>query len=172
VVTASRADLQRPEPRAPDSKILDRPTLVRRLARPRDLALVFTNGCFDLLHRGHTDYLAAARGLGDFLVVGLNSDASVRRLKGPGRPISPEEDRARILASLECVDAVTLFDEDTPLDLITALAPDILVKGGDYDADSIVGAAAVRAGGGRVVVLPFVAGRSTSHLIGRIRRCS
>jgi len=171
-VRRGRADLQRPDPRAPESKILDRSTLVHRLAPPRDRAVVFTNGCFDLLHRGHTDYLAAARALGDFLVVGLNTDASVRRLKGPGRPISPESDRARVLASLECVDAVTLFDEDTPLYLITALAPDILVKGGDYNADSIVGAAAVRAAGGEVVVLPFVAGRSTSDLIGRIRRCS
>ena len=164
-----RADLQRPDPRAPESKILDRSTLVHRLAPPRDRAVVFTNGCFDLLHRGHTDYLAAARALGDFLVVGLNTDASVRRLKGPGRPIIPEGDRARILAALECVDAVTLFDEDTPAALITALVPDILVKGGDYEAETIAGADVVRAAGGRVVVLPFVAGRSTSELIRRIR---
>jgi D-beta-D-heptose 7-phosphate kinase/D-beta-D-heptose 1-phosphate adenosyltransferase len=130
---------------------------------------VFTNGCFDLLHRGHTDYLVAARALGDLLIVGLNTDDSVRRLKGEGRPVTAGDDRARVLAALECVDAVTLFDEDTPLDLVTALVPDILVKGGDYEADDIVGADVVRTAGGRVVVLPFVAGRSTSDLIRRIR---
>lgn len=156
-------------PRGPESKIFARDALRERLRQHRPAAVVFTNGCFDLLHRGHTDYLAAARALGDLLIVGLNTDASVRRLKGEGRPVTPQEDRARVLAALECVDAVTLFDEDTPLDLIIALAPDVLVKGGDYRADDIVGAEVVRAGGGRVVVLPFSAGRSTSDLIRRIR---
>jgi rfaE bifunctional protein nucleotidyltransferase chain/domain len=169
VVTTARGEPASCAPRAPESKIFSRETLLARLGRPRAGTLVFTNGCFDLVHRGHTEYLAKARALGDRLVVGLNTDASVRRLKGSGRPVMPEEDRARVLASLECVDAVSLFAEDTPLELIRLLLPDVLVKGGDYDADAIVGADVVRAAGGRVVVLPFVAGRSTSDLIGRIQ---
>lgn len=160
---------QRAGPRPPESKILDRDTLVRRHARPRAHTLVFTNGCFDLLHRGHTEYLAAARDLGDLLVVALNTDDSVRRLKGRGRPVTGEDDRARTLAALECVDIVTLFDQDTPLELITALAPDVLVKGGDYDEETVVGADAVRAAGGRVAIIPLVEGRSTSGLLRRIR---
>jgi len=170
-VTPAGADSAgRPGPRPPGSKIFTLDALRDRLGRDRPSTVVFTNGCFDLLHRGHTEYLAAARALGDFLVVGLNTDASVRRLdKGHGRPVTPQEDRAFIIAALECVDAVTLFDEDTPLDLVTALAPDILVKGGDYLEDEIVGADVVRARGGRVVVLPFVTGRSTTDLIRRIR---
>ncbi len=119
---------------------------------------MFTNGCFDLLHRGHIEHLAQARALGDVLVVGLNSDASVRRLKGTGRPLVAEGDRAAVLAALRSVDAVTLFDEDTPLELISTLLPDVLVKGGDYDLDGIVGRETVEKAGGEVRVLPFVEG--------------
>ena len=132
--------------------------------------VVFTNGCFDLLHVGHVRYLEAARSLGDGLIVGVNTDASVARLmKGPGRPLNPEGDRARVLAALACVDRVVLFGEDTPLALITRLAPDILVKGGDYQLDEIVGREVVLARGGRVVALPFLPGYSTTGLIERLR---
>jgi rfaE bifunctional protein nucleotidyltransferase chain/domain len=132
--------------------------------------VVFTNGCFDLLHPGHVAYLEEARSLGDALIVGVNTDASAARLnKGPGRPLNPETDRARVLAALACVDRAVLFDEDTPLALITALAPDILVKGGDYQLHEIVGREVVEARGGKVMSLPFLAGYSTSGLIGRIR---
>jgi rfaE bifunctional protein nucleotidyltransferase chain/domain len=130
---------------------------------------VFTNGCFDILHRGHVAYLHAARALGDRLVVGVNSDASVRRLKGAGRPILNQEDRAFILAGLASVDAVTLFDEDTPAELIAALVPDILVKGGDYSPGEVVGRDTVEAAGGRLVLIPFVEGRSTTDIVRRIR---
>ena len=130
--------------------------------------VVFTNGCFDLLHRGHVTYLAQARALGDRLVVGLNADASVRRLKGETRPLQAERDRGLILAALRSVDLVVLFAEDTPAELLAALRPDVLVKGGDYTVESIVGAADVLARGGRVEVLPFVEGRSSSSLIARL----
>ena len=131
---------------------------------------VFTNGCFDLLHAGHVHYLEAARSLGAGLIVGVNTDASVARLgKGPGRPINPEADRARVLAALACVDRVTLFAEDTPLALITRLAPDILVKGGDYRLEEIAGRNVVLSRGGRVVALPFLPGYSTTGLIERLR---
>jgi rfaE bifunctional protein nucleotidyltransferase chain/domain len=151
----------------PARKILTRVELVNRLGRPRTQRLVFTNGVFDVLHRGHVEYLAAARGLGDLLVVGVNSDESVRRLKGPGRPVNPEEDRTFVLAGLAAVDCVTVFQEDTPRDLIAALLPDVLVKGGDYTRDSIVGADEVEAAGGRVVVAPLVPGRSTTAILQR-----
>ena len=133
--------------------------------------VVFTNGCFDLLHVGHVRYLEEARSLGDGLIVGVNTDASVARLgKGPpGRPLNPEADRVRVLAALACVDRVALFAEDTPLALITRLAPDILVKGGDYRLDEIVGREVVLARGGRVVALPFVPGYSTTGFIDRLR---
>jgi D-beta-D-heptose 7-phosphate kinase/D-beta-D-heptose 1-phosphate adenosyltransferase len=134
------------------------------------MTIVFTNGCFDILHRGHVEYLAAARQLGDVLVVGLNSDASVRRLKGPDRPINPEGDRAAVLDALRAVDFVTIFEEDTPAALIEAVQPDVLVKGADYTEDRIVGADIVRQRGGRVVIVPLLGGRSTSGLIARIRR--
>jgi rfaE bifunctional protein nucleotidyltransferase chain/domain len=156
--------------RAAEEKILDREALVARFGRPRGGALVFTNGCFDLLHAGHVSYLTAARALGDALVVGVNTDASVRRLeKGAGRPLTPEGDRARVLAALECVDGVCLFDEDTPLELITALEPDVLVKGGDYEVDAVVGGGVVEAAGGRVEIVPFLEGYSTTEVIRRIR---
>ena len=132
--------------------------------------VAFTNGCFDLLHLGHVRYLEEARSLGDALIVGVNTDLSVRRLKkGPGRPLTPEADRARVLAACACVDRVALFAEDTPLSLITLLTPDILVKGGDYQLDEIVGREVVLARGGRVVALPFVPGYSTTGLIDRLR---
>jgi D-beta-D-heptose 7-phosphate kinase / D-beta-D-heptose 1-phosphate adenosyltransferase len=153
----------------PDSRILDRQQLLERFGRPRTDRLVFTNGCFDILHRGHVEYLFAARALGDALVVGVNTDASVRRLKGEGRPVVSLEDRLFVLAGLACVDAVTPFGEDTPRDLIAALLPDILVKGGDYEADAVVGGREVRAAGGEVRILPFVGGRSTTGIIQQLR---
>lgn len=142
--------------------------LARAAALPRPL--VFTNGCFDILHRGHTTYLEEARALGASLVVGVNGDASVRRLnKGPERPINRLEDRMAILAALESVSLVLPFDEDTPLELILALRPDVLVKGGDWPVTAIVGASAVTAAGGRVVSIPFRFDRSTTALIRAIR---
>ena len=132
--------------------------------------IVFTNGCFDILHVGHVTYLEAAKNLGDALVVGVNSDASVRRLKGKSRPINPEKDRAAVLSALRCVDFVVLFEEDTPLRIITALKPNVLVKGGDYTPDTIVGADVVRSGGGSVVTIPLVAGKSTTAIAEKIVR--
>jgi rfaE bifunctional protein nucleotidyltransferase chain/domain len=158
----------RDHPVEPAARILERSALMARLGQTRRETTVFTNGVFDLLHRGHVEYLFAARRLGDRLIVGLNTDDSVRRLKGPRRPINPEEDRAIVLAGLACVDAVTLFGEDTPRDLIAALLPDVLVKGGDYTADRVVGKDEVEANGGRVVILPFVAGRSTTGIVDAI----
>jgi len=131
--------------------------------------VVFTNGCFDLLHPGHIGSLEQARALGDVLIVGLNSDASVRQLKGAGRPILPERERAEILASLECVDAVVIFDALTPREVIARLLPDILVKGGDWASDQIVGREEVEAALGRVVSIPVVAGYSTTEILRKIR---
>jgi rfaE bifunctional protein nucleotidyltransferase chain/domain len=148
-----------------------RPEAVRRFGRPRSDVVVFTNGCFDVLHRGHVAYLCAARALGDRLIVGLNTDASVQRLKGPGRPVSAEADRAYVVAGLACVDAVTLFDEDTPAELIRALLPDVLVKGADYAPTEVVGRDIVEANGGRLVLVPLVPGQSTSTILERIREC-
>jgi rfaE bifunctional protein nucleotidyltransferase chain/domain len=139
---------------------------VAALARP----LVFTNGVFDILHRGHVTYLAEARALGASLVVGLNSDASARGLgKGPGRPLNGEADRACVLAALESVSLVTLFDEPTPLALLALVRPDVYVKGGDYDVERLAETALVRAWGGNARALPFVDGYSTSALVARIR---
>ena len=131
--------------------------------------VVFTNGCFDLLHPGHIGSLEEARALGDVLIVGLNSDASVRQLKGAGRPVLPERERAEILAALECVDAVVIFDALTPRDVIARLLPDVLVKGGDWASDQIVGREEVEAAGGRVVSIPVVAGYSTTEILRKIR---
>ena len=131
--------------------------------------LVFTNGCFDLLHVGHVRYLAAARALGDALLVAINSDRAVRQLKGAGRPIMNESERAEMLAALDAVTYVTVFDEDSPRALIAALLPDVLVKGGDYALDEIHGREEVEAAGGRVLALPFIDGASTTSLIERIR---
>ena len=131
---------------------------------------MFTNGVFDLLHRGHVDLLVAARAEGAHLVVGVNSDASVRRLgKGDDRPVRSEQDRAYVLAALAVVDAVVVFDEDTPAELVAALQPDVIVKGGDYRPESVVGADLVRARGGRVVIIPLTAGHSTTATIASLR---
>ena len=155
-------------PRLPASKVLSHAGAIAwRRAQPG--RVVFTNGVFDLLHPGHVDVLVAARLLGDALVVGVNTDASVRRLKGPERPIRTDAERALVLAALECVDAVATFDADTPLELITALAPDVLVKGGDYTPDSIVGAPFVTARGGEVVVVPLTEGHSTTRTVEKLR---
>jgi len=140
----------------------------RMAALPRPV--VFTNGVFDVLHRGHATYLAQARALGASLVVALNTDASARRLgKGPDRPLNSEADRAALIAALESVSLVTFFDEDTPFELIAALKPDLLVKGGDYDMDSLAETAVVKAYGGRALAIPFVAGFSTTALVTRIK---
>ncbi|HLO69025.1 MAG TPA: D-glycero-beta-D-manno-heptose 1-phosphate adenylyltransferase [Holophaga sp.] len=136
--------------------------------RERPATLCFTNGCFDLIHPGHVQYLEDARALGDFLVVGLNSDASVARLKGPSRPLQDEEARALVLLGLRSVDAVVRFDEDTPLELITALQPDVLIKGGDYTPDTVVGREVVEGRGGRLALIPFLPGHSTTTLVNRI----
>ncbi|MFI5094133.1 MAG: D-glycero-beta-D-manno-heptose 1-phosphate adenylyltransferase [Candidatus Acidiferrum sp.] len=131
--------------------------------------IVFTNGCFDLLHPGHIGLLEQARALGDALIVGLNSDASVRKLKGAGRPVLPERERAEILAALECVDAVLIFDEPTPREVIARLLPDVLVKGSDWPGDQIVGREEVEAAGGRVVSISVVPGYSTTEILRKIR---
>lgn len=131
--------------------------------------VAFTNGCFDILHEGHIFFLSAAAKEADYLVVGLNSDASVKRLKGDARPVNTQDSRALLLASLLMVDAVVIFEEDTPLQLITALMPDVLVKGGDYTIEQIVGSKEVMANGGRVVINPIVAGFSTTGLIQQIK---
>jgi D-beta-D-heptose 7-phosphate kinase/D-beta-D-heptose 1-phosphate adenosyltransferase len=131
--------------------------------------VVFTNGCFDLLHVGHVRYLQSARELGDALVVGVNADASVRHLKGEGRPINPARERAEVLAALACVDFVTIFNAATPLRLIRAVGPDVLVKGGDWPLEEIVGREDVEARGGTVLTIPFVKRRSTTALVDRIR---
>ncbi|HEU4559780.1 MAG TPA: D-glycero-beta-D-manno-heptose 1-phosphate adenylyltransferase [Longimicrobium sp.] len=154
------------------AKILSPDELLARLGKPpRQRLVVFTNGVFDVLHRGHVDYLARAKALGDILVVAVNTDASARRLgKGPDRPINPQDDRAYVLAGLESVDYVTHFGEDTPRELIAALLPDVLVKGGDYTRDTIAGADEVEAAGGRVETIPLVPGRSTTSIVQRIRQ--
>lgn len=141
----------------------------RRLRRERK-TVVFTNGTFDILHRGHVEYLSSARGKGDVLVVGLNSDASIRRIKGAGRPINTLRDRACVLASLRSVDYVCAFGQDTPADLITRLLPDVLVKGADWSKTDIVGADVVERHGGRVKRIPLTPGRSTTAMILRILR--
>jgi len=152
-------------------KIFSPTALQNQLAEWKDQGdkIVFTNGCFDLVHLGHVDYLEKARKLGDRLVIGLNSDDSVAQLKGAGRPIIDEQSRARILAAMEFVDAVVLFGEETPYDMIGAVVPDILVKGDDYLAEDIVGSDIVSNKGGQVVTIPLVKGYSTSDIIARIR---
>ena len=130
--------------------------------------MVFTNGVFDLLHPGHIDLLTAARAAGEALIVGVNTDASVRRLKGPTRPIRNEAERAYVIAALECVDLVVAFPQDTPLELVSRLRPDVIVKGGDYAEDTIVGAREVKSWGGRVLVVPLTPGQSTTGIIERL----
>jgi D-beta-D-heptose 7-phosphate kinase/D-beta-D-heptose 1-phosphate adenosyltransferase len=148
------------------------PELLARRAswRRAGRTVVFTNGCFDLLHAGHVALLEAARAEGDVLVVGLNGDASVRGLKGPERPVVPEHEREEILRARACVDDVVIYDDDTPLPTILALEPDVLVKGADWAEDQIVGARETKASGGRVVRVELVPGRSTSAIVERIRR--
>lgn len=153
-----------------EQKVLDDHALGQQLARWKELGkrIVFTNGCFDLMHRGHIYLLSRAAELGDALLVGLNSDESVRRLKGPSRPVMPGEDRALLVASLLVVDAVVLFGEDTPARLIERVAPDILVKGGDYDAREVVGASTVLNLGGRVEIIPLLEGYSSTAVFRRL----
>jgi D-glycero-beta-D-manno-heptose 1-phosphate adenylyltransferase len=151
-------------------KVLDRESMIveRRLMRERGQRVVFTNGCFDLIHPGHVRYLRQARALGDVLIVAINSDRSARQLKGPGRPILSQDERCEVLAALEVVDYVTVFDESTPRELIAALLPDVLVKGGDWPLDRIVGREEVEAAGGQVYSLPYAEGCSTSNIIDRM----
>lgn len=155
--------------RSPSDKIMGWQAAREWRERQRPRTVVFTNGVFDLLHPGHIDVLTAAREQGEGLIVGLNSDASTRRLKGAERPVRTEADRAMVLAALEMVDAVTVFEEDTPLELIRHLRPDVLVKGGDYSADTVVGGDEVRAWDGRVVIVPLTPGHSTTSIIERLR---
>lgn len=152
------------------SKILSGSDLERNLAywRFRDQKIVFTNGCFDILHLGHIDYLSKAADLGNILIIGVNTDGSVSRIKGPQRPLQDQESRSVILASLKFVDAVVLFDEDTPYELIRQIQPDILVKGADYKPEEIVGYDIVMAKGGKVITLDFLPGYSTSGIEKRI----
>jgi rfaE bifunctional protein nucleotidyltransferase chain/domain len=151
-------------------KVLSKESLKPKLEalRHEGKKIVFTNGCFDILHVGHVRYLQEARKLGDVLVLGLNSDASVRTLKGEKRPLVPQDERADILAALEAVDFVTIFDEETPFELIGYLRPDLLVKGGDWAEDQIVGGDIVKKWGGRVVVAPLIPGRSTTNVVEKI----
>jgi len=144
--------------------------LTQKLSSFRDKKVVFTNGCFDLLHVGHVRYLQEAKKLGDFLVVGINSDASVKRLKGPTRPVQNENDRAEILAALGCVDMTVIFTEDTPEELIKAIKPHILVKGGDWKIEQIVGGSFVQSYGGQVMSLQFIEGRSTTSIIEKAQK--
>jgi rfaE bifunctional protein nucleotidyltransferase chain/domain len=150
------------------TRLADARTIVDGWKR-KGLKVVFTNGCFDILHLGHVDYLEKARALGDKLVLGLNTDNSVSRFKGPSRPIQDENSRAHILASLQFIDLVVFFDEDTPLDLISTLLPDVLVKGSDYLAENIVGSDVVKKNGGVVKTIEFVPGYSTSRIVEKIR---
>ncbi len=146
---------------------------LRRLLEPVRSAgkrIVFTNGCFDLLHVGHVRCLSRARALGDLLVVGLNSDGSVAKIKGSGRPLVPQAERAEVLAALGFVDYVVVFEEETPRELIAAIKPDVLVKGGDWKVEEVVGRDLVEARGGKVVIVPFEGGHSTTDLVARIRR--
>ena len=150
-----------------NSKLLSTAERMRKVNTLRLLGkkIVFTNGCFDIIHAGHIDYLQKAKSLGDYLILGLNSDSSVRRLKGEARPINHEQDRAFVLSAMQCVDCIVLFSEDTPIDLIETITPNVLVKGGDYTLDNIVGAQETIARGGRVEIIPFLAGRSSSAII-------
>jgi D-beta-D-heptose 7-phosphate kinase/D-beta-D-heptose 1-phosphate adenosyltransferase len=152
------------------SKIIDREALIaqRQRCRERGRRVVFTNGCFDLIHPGHVRFLQEARSLGDVLIVAINSDSSTRRLKGPSRPVLNQQERCEVLAALEAVDYVTIFDEPTPRELIAALLPDVLVKGGDWRLDQIVGREEVETAGGKVYSLPYAQGYSTTTIIDRI----
>jgi D-beta-D-heptose 7-phosphate kinase/D-beta-D-heptose 1-phosphate adenosyltransferase len=152
-------------------KLMSRSDLVRQAERWKlqDKKIIFTNGCFDILHKGHLELLSQAAALGDILVIGVNSDDSVKRLKGDERPVNDENFRALMLASLAIVDAVSIFPEDTPMELIESIVPSIIVKGGDYDPSTIVGAELVVKNGGEVIIIPLISGYSTSNLIRKIR---
>ena len=152
-----------------EGKIVPRDFFGRNDFKRHGQKIVLTNGCFDVLHFGHVHYLLQAKKLGDILVIGLNSDDSVRRLKGPRRPINGENERALVLAALVCVDYVTLFEEDTPEELIKVVRPDVLVKGGDYTLDNIVGADFVTQNGGIVTTIPFVEGFSSTRIIEKLK---
>ena len=141
---------------------------IRQKAREDGQRVVFTNGCFDILHRGHVEYLGAAKELGDMLIVGVNTDSSTKKIKGAKRPIVPLEDRMAVLASLVCVDYVTSFNDETPFELIELLVPDVLAKGGDWKIDEVVGKDTVEKVGGKVVIIDLLEGRSTRDIIGRI----
>lgn len=154
----------------PKLKTLPQALVFLKRERKNGKKIVFTNGCFDILHVGHVRYLSQARALGDLLVVGLNKDSSVKKLKGPERPVTREKDRAEVLGALAAVDCVVLFGDPTPLRLIKAIRPDVLVKGGDWKKEHIVGAGFVEALGGQVRSLPFVKGFSTTGLIGKIKK--
>lgn len=149
-------------------RLIDREELRDKLKTLHTMKIVFTNGCFDLIHIGHIRLLNRCRQLGDIVIVGLNSDVSVRRVKGEKHPVIPEEHRAEILSAMSSVDLVVMFDEETPLELVKLIRPDVLVKGGDYSEDEIVGAEQVRSWGGEVEIFPFVEGVSTTGLINRI----
>lgn len=154
------------------SKILNHTELVGTLKKWRSskLKIVFTNGCFDILHRGHVEYLNKAKSFGDKLIIGLNSDTSVKKLKGKNRPFTNENDRAYIIANLKAVDAVVIFEEDTPFLIIKKIKPDILVKGGDYKIDEIVGKDIVEKNGGKVITVPYINGKSTTNLLNKIKK--
>ena len=152
----------------PARKVMDWPS-ARAWRIAQTGRVVFTNGVFDLLHPGHIDVLVGARARGDALIVGLNSDASVKRLKGPERPVRVEADRAYVLGAIESVDVVCVFDQDTPLELVRTLRPDVIVKGGDYSPESVVGAADVQSWGGECVIIPLTPGHSTTGIIDRLR---
>lgn len=155
-----------------NKKIKDLLSITRQVNvwRTKPVKIVFTNGCFDILHTGHVQYLEEAKSLGDKLIIGLNSDASVKRLKGAERPVNHQEDRANVLAALGFVDGIVIFDEDTPAKLIEALCPDILVKGGDWPVEKIVGSDFVLKNGGQVLSIPFREGHSTSGIIEKIKK--
>jgi D-beta-D-heptose 7-phosphate kinase/D-beta-D-heptose 1-phosphate adenosyltransferase len=152
------------------TKILSRTALKRKVNELKNAGkrVVFTNGCFDIIHYGHVKYLEAAKRKGSVLIIGMNSDASIRRIKGSSRPIVTEKERAYVLASLECVDYVTIFDEDTPQKLIAALLPDILVKGADWKGKEVAGSDVIKANGGKVQFISYVPGCSTTNIIERI----
>jgi rfaE bifunctional protein nucleotidyltransferase chain/domain len=147
----------------------DRLSRIRENLRLKSQKIVFTNGCFDILHRGHIHLFRKSKRLGDVLVVGINNDASIRRLKGPGRPVFPLQERLEVLAALSDIDYLVAFSQDTPLELIKQVKPDILVKGGDWQPEAVVGKKEVEDEGGRVVIIPYLPGRSTTEIIQKIR---
>ena len=144
---------------------------IRNNLKRKGKRIVFTNGCFDILHYGHIKYLEKCKRLGNVLIVGLNSDSSVRKIKGKGRPVMPQKERASILCALECVDCVVIFNESTPDKLIKTISPDVLAKGGDWKKEDIIGSSFVKARGGKVVTIPFVKGCSTTRILKRIKNC-